>query len=334
MPLERAIFVLIIGTTDVSLIPGISIAGATPELTMYTPAADAEFLINGKCDVIKGVPITPDGIPSPTLISRASLNLTGLPTLVVNAGAKVKPIGIPYIEIGGLPGKDIREGAFRKEIVARMRENTLILGRELSKSFDILIIGESIPAGTTTALSTLLAMGYEAMGKVSSASPNNPVKLKEEVVKQAIRSLPEDRMERLARVSDPIIIAGSALAEGFDKRVILAGGTQMAAVASVIKEFTPGKLTQTEIWTTRWVTEDKSSDLLGLARQIGVKVETSPLNFSSSKIDGLRAYERGYVKEGVGAGGLSLFALKMGFTHEELLKEVEMVYEEAKNEKI
>ncbi|MEM3317532.1 MAG: TIGR00303 family protein, partial [Metallosphaera sp.] len=37
-------FLLVIGTTDVSLIPGVTIAGATPELTMVTPAADAEYL--------------------------------------------------------------------------------------------------------------------------------------------------------------------------------------------------------------------------------------------------------------------------------------------------
>ncbi len=36
---DKVLFTLIIGTTDVSLIPGITIAGATPELTMFTPAA-------------------------------------------------------------------------------------------------------------------------------------------------------------------------------------------------------------------------------------------------------------------------------------------------------
>ncbi len=331
---ERTLFVLVIGTTDVSLIPGITIAGATPELTMFTPAADAEFLVNGRCQVINGVPITPDGIPSPTIISRASLNLTGIPSLVVNGGTRVKPIGIPFIEVGGEPGKDIRQGALDKEVVLRVRENAERLGRQLSRGFDTLIIGESIPAGTTTALSTLLALGYNALGKVSSASPNNPVNIKESVVKEALTNLPEDRIERLSKVSDPMIITASALAEGFENKVVLAGGTQMAAVAAVIKEFSPGKMKDLSIWTTKWISQDKSSDIMGLTSEVGVKVEVSELDFSRSKVEGLKAYERGYVKEGVGAGGLSLLAMKMGFTKEEVVREVEREYEEARNEKI
>ncbi|BBG22780.1 hypothetical protein IC006_0064 [Sulfuracidifex tepidarius] len=331
---DKVLFTLIIGTTDVSLIPGITIAGATPELTMFTPAADAEFLINGRCQVINGVPITPDGIPSPAIISRASLNLTGVPSLVVNGGTRIKPTGIPFIEVGGEPGKDIREGALDKEVMIRMRENAERLGRQLSRGFDTLIIGESIPAGTTTALSTLLALGYKAFGKVSSASPNNPVEIKESVVKQALIDLPEDKIEKLSRVSDPMIITASALAEGFENRVVLAGGTQMTAVAAVIKEFSPGKVKDLSIWTTRWIIEDKRSDIIGLASEVGVKVDVSQLDFSSSKIDGLKAYDKGYVKEGVGAGGLSLLAMKMGFTKEEVMREVEKVYEEARNEKI
>lgn len=58
---KRTSFVLVIGTTDVSLIPGITVAGATPELTMFTPAADAEYLITGACRVIRGVPVTLTG---------------------------------------------------------------------------------------------------------------------------------------------------------------------------------------------------------------------------------------------------------------------------------
>ena len=38
------VFICVIGTTETSKIPGISGAGATPELTEYTPAADAEII--------------------------------------------------------------------------------------------------------------------------------------------------------------------------------------------------------------------------------------------------------------------------------------------------
>ena len=38
---------------------------------------------------------------------------------------------------------------------------------------DCLVIGESIPGGTTTALAVLKALGFDA--KVSSSIPNNPM---------------------------------------------------------------------------------------------------------------------------------------------------------------
>ncbi len=71
------LFILVIGTTDTSLVPGITIAGgAKPELTHYTPAADAEYLVLGRCWVIPTVPMTPDGKPTPALITRAAIKLT------------------------------------------------------------------------------------------------------------------------------------------------------------------------------------------------------------------------------------------------------------------
>ena len=54
---------------------------------------------------------------------------------------------------------------------------------------------------------------------------------------------------------------------------------------------------------------------------------TSMLNFETSKYENLRLYEKGYVKEGVGAGGLSavLFNEK-GISNSEFLEEIERVY--------
>jgi len=51
-------------------------------------------------------------------------------------------------------------------------------------------------------------------------------------------------------------------------------------------------------------------NLLGLA---------SPLNFKSSKYKELNEYELGHVKEGVGAGGISLLAFLDGFKNEEIV---------------
>ena len=58
------------------------------------------------------------------------------------------------------------------------------------------------------------------------------------------------------------------------------------------------------------ITEKHKVNLLGLA---------SPLNFKSSKHKELNDYEIGYVKEGVGAGGMSIFAFLKGFSNEEIV---------------
>ena len=49
---KKFLFALTISHTETCTIPGITIAGATPELAKYTPAADAEFLRYGKCKSI------------------------------------------------------------------------------------------------------------------------------------------------------------------------------------------------------------------------------------------------------------------------------------------
>ena len=45
---DEAVFLLTIGTTETSLIDGISGAGPSADLTEYTPASDAEFMVLGE----------------------------------------------------------------------------------------------------------------------------------------------------------------------------------------------------------------------------------------------------------------------------------------------
>jgi NaMN:DMB phosphoribosyltransferase len=90
----------------------------------------------------------------------------------------------------------------------------------------------------------------------------------------------------------------------------MAGGTQMAAVLSIVKGMEPAALRNVCLGTTRWILNDKSSDLRGLVRQIGnVPILGANLDFSRSRFDGLRIYETGLVKEGVGAGGSTIAAI-------------------------
>ncbi len=332
-----AVFVVVIGTTDTSLIPGITIAGASPELTHYTPAADVEFLIDGKCYVIPTPPVTPDGKPTPALISRACILLTKIPTIVVNSGCRVLP-NIPYIDLRGMPGRDIRTGnALDIEVCRRIFHNAINVGKFLGSNFDIVILGESIPAGTTTAMAIMVALGFNAWGRVSSASPNNPIELKCRVVREAIRragvEVFEDPLQAVSAVGDPVHIALAGLTIGIVDsgcRVLLAGGTQMCAVVSILRKLDfnldPEFL---EIATTRWLVYDRQSDMIGLLSEIwnNYALLISEFSLSESKYPGLKAYDEGFVKEGVGMGGMLVTTLLRGFSKSEILSKVEEEYE-------
>ena len=83
--------------------------------------------------------------------------------LIVNGGVKVKP-QIPYIDVNGSPGRDIRTGD-SVDNVEEVIERAKVVGEQLAKVSDYLVIGESIPGGTTTALGVLTALGVDAHGQ-------------------------------------------------------------------------------------------------------------------------------------------------------------------------
>jgi len=262
------------------------------------------------------VPITPEGIPTPALITSSALRLADIPQLVVNAGARVPP-QLAFIELGGSPGGDIRNGGAVPQ-AGQIFERAKVVGSDLGRLCDFLVVGESIPGGTTTALAVLCALGVNAWGKVSSSMPNNPHNLKRQVVEKALQQsrlsfggARENPIQALERVGDPVIAAAAGLTVGAAVKspVILAGGTQMAAVLAVACGMGLQAVENVAVATTRWLIEDSQSDICGLTREIAeVPLLAANLTFASSKFDGLRAYEAGVVKEGVGAGGASVAA--------------------------
>jgi uncharacterized protein (TIGR00303 family) len=336
---KKPLFSCVIGVTETAKIPGISAAGANPEITDYTPPADVELLHLGKCKCILGVPVTPDGIPTPALITMSALKLADIPTLVVNAGLKIKP-HVPFVELGGVPGNDIRTGKAltnAQEVIDRAK----ILGENLSKTADYLVVGESIPGGTTTALSVLLAMGVDAKGKVSSSMPLNPHELKIKTVEKGLETagvkvgeFADDPVKAVSAVGDPMqpAVAGLVVGAAENVPVIMAGGTQMAAVLAVVNGLNPKVLGNVAIGTTRWIVNDKTSDINGIVSKIAdIPVLAADIDFSSSKFDGLKAYEAGVVKEGVGCGGATTAAmLKTNgkITKQVMLQEIENNYKQ------
>ena len=83
------------------------------------------------------------------------------------------------------------------------------------------------------------------------------------------------------------------------------------------------------VGTTRWVAEDPTGDTVGLARDIGsVPLLATQLSFALSRYPQLQAYEQGYVKEGVGAGGCAIAThLYQGWNTVQLLQAIEALVE-------
>ncbi len=319
---------IVLGNTEISLIEGISIAGANPELTKFTPPADVEYIFYGRPKVIDAVPVTPQGHPTPAIITKACYELAKFPITVVRAGTFLEPM-LPHVHVSGSVGRDFRRFTALPnvdEIVERGR----ILGGELSKVLDEIVVGESTPGGTTTAQAILWALGYDS--KTSSASPNNPQELKGRVIREGfdrvkidLGDLSEKPVEALREFGDPTLACILGISLGFKGKVVLAGGTQMLAVSAILKALGED-LKRFMIATTRWVVEDRSATFEKTAEEIGVEYYVAKLDFSQSRFKGLRDYERGFVKEGVGAGGSVYLAEKMGVSVEEVFEKVEELY--------
>src|ERR671916_1690273 len=337
---KNPVFVCVISYTATSEISGLTVAGANAELVKYTSPADAEFLYHGRCNCINVVPATPDGKPTPALITRTALQLARIPLLIVDAGAKVKP-SIPYVTFGVEPGRNImNENAMDIPSVKRAFEYGELLGKQLAIMSDLTVVGESIPGGTTTALAVLRALGIDARFKVSSSMPENPHNLKNKVVDSAIERVItgigriSSPFEAISTLGDPMMPSIAGIASGVlsaSGKVMLAGGTQMSAVIAILKHL--GRtLNGLYIGTTTYVTKDPSSDLSGLVRMASERVPilSCDLHLGESSKPGLQAFAKGFVKEGVGAGGASIVAITKSrgkITGKKLMTAIEKEYE-------
>jgi len=326
---KRFLFSLVISYTETSEIPGITVAGTNLDFIKFTSPADSEYLHYGTCKCIDSVPMTPDGKPTPAILTKVALECASIPHVVINAGSKIIP-DIPFFETGLEPGKNIQnEPALDRYYVLRAVEYGRMIGRTLGAVTDCLVIGESIPAGTTTAMAVL--KGFDIDAKVSSSIPKNPLELKNNVVNAALkRSNSKDAYDVIANMGDPMIplVAGMLSSASQTCKVLLAGGTQMAAVLA-LGHTTGYNENNIAIGTTSYIVNDDSANFLDMIKEIAdIPILIVSPKLEDSKIQGLRSYSEGFVKEGVGAGGVMISAiLKTGITSEKLLEKTEEEYQ-------
>jgi uncharacterized protein (TIGR00303 family) len=344
------IFACILGFTETGLIPGISAAGRTPTDRKYTACADAEFLYYGpEHQPQYSLPPLADGA-SPVLISRAVVEALKIPVYLFNAGLPQFP-AMPTIDLGGAIARCVSEGvAMELAIVHHLFKQGLLWGERLAAQTPqgYLILSECVVGGTTTALAILTGLGINAVGKVNSSHPVCNHEQKWSVVQAGLeRAFPHrkfscaasiDPLELVAAVGDPmqVVVAGMAIAASRSCGVLLGGGTQMLAVyalsCAIAQTYSLSwQPNEVVVGTTRWVAEDPTGSTIELASNLGQKkppLLATQLNLANSRYPQLQAYERGFVKEGVGAGAACIAAhLCQNWQQNQLLAAIEDQFE-------
>jgi uncharacterized protein (TIGR00303 family) len=337
---QRPALALVLGFTETGLIPGISAAGATPDDRRTTALADAEWMVNGpQPHPIFPLPPLQAGA-SPALISRAVIAGQRIPLTVLNAGLPQSPT-VAHVDLGGQPAQCLTTGqALPLDIVKHLFQTGLQWGETLAAdpTTDYLLLAECVVGGTTTALALLQGLGIDAMDRVNSSHPICNHDQKRAVVQQGLtqarqhwgQSSPHP-LEVVAALGDPMqpVVAGMALAASRTHPVMLAGGTQMLAVYGLMvalaqTDSLPWNPENVVVGTTRWVAADPTGDTVGLAQAMNACLLATDLSFADSRFAALRAYEQGFVKEGVGAGACAIAAaLYQHWGQSELLAAIE-----------
>lgn len=319
---------LLLAATETAAVEGISAAGSTPESRRRTAAADAELLLHGPLgERPHALPPLPAGV-SPALISHVASVGLDLEPLVLDLGCHEAP-AVPHLRLpeaaGGGPSACLSSGrALAPERVQALLTLGQRWGERLRATGRPLLLAECVPGGTSTAQAVLSGLGLDVEGLVSGSLRQPAHGLKAELVRRGLRAAglrpdapPAAVVSAVGDAMQPLAAGLTLGAAGAGVPVLLAGGSQMAAVLALALALAPADQRQAvarhaAVVTTAWVAEEAGSDLQRLLALIGARWDVEPLAFAAALRFGagchaaLRDYERGYVKEGVGAGGLAL----------------------------
>jgi NaMN:DMB phosphoribosyltransferase len=195
-------------------------------------------------------------------------------------------------------------------------------------------LAESVPSGTTTAAATALALGYDCKDLFSSSFKAVPNSIRTQTINKALENIDskDELFDILGKISDNMLIfnAGFILGLNNKKPLILAGGTQMACVLLIVNkileimggEFDTSRLA---LCTTKWVYEDKNSDIKALLEMLDFEINSyyADFDFSLSSHPALKLYDEGEAKEGVGCGGALCYATLNGLSKQDITTKIE-----------
>jgi len=334
LPQGNADFLLGASVTKTCEIEGITQAGI-PGMIPLTPTLDAEFIINQKVFSLGELAETPTGVPTPALITRAIHNLNPFSSIeILDLGLVTQPQNVLIHNFDIKPSDSITTGA---NIDAKaILKKGMDFGRSYELKGNYLILGESTPSGTTTALASTLALGYDCKDDFSSSFLDVPNNVKNRSVEQAL-SLLNDNMnsfEKLSLVSDNMLLfcAGFIIEASRRFHIVLAGGTQMAAALLIADKLREDLLMRVKddnitLATTQWVFEDKNSDIAHLLSLLSYTPHAvyTKFSFANAEIPILKKYDEGEAKEGVGAGASLAYGAVNNLENDTILNEIEIL---------
>jgi uncharacterized protein (TIGR00303 family) len=311
---QTADFLLACSVTKTCEIPGVTQAGISGFIPL-TPTLDAEFLVTGAVHSLPDIVTTPSGVPTPALITRAIHQHRPFSKLgVLDLGMEFKPaIAKKHLLSFNLePTDDITISTHfnAKEVFEK--------GQAFAHTYQLkgeyLIIGESVPSSTTTAEATLRALGFET-DNIFASSFTQPNSIKKHIVTEALSTIPfgESGFNALGYVSDHMLLFLAGFIQTFSQKapIVLAGGMQMATAIHIVQHLSKAyEAKNIYLITTKWLAEDLFSDIGALLAKLPQPIQAfySSFDFSTASHPVLKLYDKGEVKEGVGAGGALGFA--------------------------
>jgi uncharacterized protein (TIGR00303 family) len=334
---KSASFLLAGSVSKTCEIPHLSQAGIPGKLPL-TPTLDAEFITVKQVRSLQHIASTPSGIPTPALITRAVHELKPFQSIeILDLGLEIKP-KIEHFKIHEFdlsPSENITQHAHIDAF--EVFQKGVAFAQNYEPQADYTILAESVPAGTTTAMATAMALGYETTNCFSSSFKNAPQSLKQQVVQQALEHTTSnmDVFEKLSALSDNMIVFNAGFILGLQAtshKLILAGGTQMASVLLVVNSLLQtmgGELDGSKIalCTTKWIANDETSNIKALLEQLDFTLNaySADFDFAKSTSEVLKLYDQGEAKEGVGAGGALIYGLINGLEAQSIVKKVEQL---------
>ena len=331
---KSATFMLALSNTETANIEGITQAGI-PGMLHLTPTLDSEFVATGEVRSLEDIAKTPKGVPTPALITRAIHLLKPFHNIeLLNLGLK-NPPKVEYFKIHNFdidPSDAIDQDA--KIDAQELFQKGIEFGQNYTTSSEYIILGESVPSGTTTAKATAMALGYDCKDYFSSSFKNVPSNIKDTTIEKALNNIDQNDeiFSILGKVSDNMLIFNAGFILGLNNKIplILAGGTQMAAVLLVVNkilEVMDGQIETSNLAliTTSWVYNDENSDIEALLDMLNFPINSyySDFDFGLSAHPALKLYDDGEAKEGVGAGGALVYGELNGLSKEQITSKVE-----------